>query len=182
MVPEPLGGFVVDAFAELIEDDPDEFPRMEPRIQRFQAGNLLDHSLGDTWGFFFGDDLDIVQEQAEHALVLEAPPELPHRFRVGMRFVGALPGRTVFKEDQRTDEFIPPLDLIDKAQFQLRKITGRFHANSFTQAPRTPRGRPGWEAPCPERVPRAGSATYGYGLQCLSGLSVFVEEAYCSEA
>jgi len=37
--------------------------------------------------------------------------------------VGALPGRTIFKEDQGPDEFIPPLDLIDKAQLQLRKVT-----------------------------------------------------------
>jgi hypothetical protein len=48
--------------------------------------------------------------------------------------VGALPGRMVFKEDQGTDEFIPPLDLIDKAQLKLRKVTGRFYESSFTQA------------------------------------------------
>ena len=69
-------------------------------VNPFAECDRLDHGCGDTRGFRFGDDLDIVQEQAEPALALEAPPELPHRFRVGMGFVGALPGRTVCKEDK----------------------------------------------------------------------------------
>ena len=129
-----------------------------------------------------GDDLDIIQEQAEHALLLEAPPEPAHGFRVGVRFAGALPGWTVCKEDQRPDEFIPPLDLIDKAQLQLRKVIGCFHERSFTQASLVPRGQPGWKAPRPEWMPRAGSAPTGGTAYSLSGLSVFVEEVYCSEA
>src|SRR5215471_1249958 len=140
LLPEPLGGLVVNVFAKLIKDDADKFPRMEPCIERFEAGNLLGDRRGDARRFLFGDDLDIVQEQAEHTLVLEAPPELAHGFWVGLRFVGALPGRTVFKEDQGTDEFIAPLDLIDKAQLQLRKVTDRFHASSFMQAHRGPHG------------------------------------------
>ena len=84
----------------------------------------------------FGDDFDIVQEQTEHALVLETTPQLSHGFRVGVRFMSALRGRTVLKEDQGTDEFIPPLDLIDKAQLELRKVISRFHDGSLhTGAP-----------------------------------------------
>jgi hypothetical protein len=131
MVPEPLGGLVVDAFSELIEDDPDQFPRMEPRLEGFEAGDLLDHRCGDSGGWLFGDDLDIIQEQAEHALVLEAAAELPDSFRVSVRFVGALLGRTVFHEDQGPDEFIAPLDLIDNVQLQLRKVLCRFHGGSL---------------------------------------------------
>src|SRR5262245_2634996 len=112
MVPEPLGGLVVDAFSELREDDLDQFPRMEPRIKGFEAGDRLNHRCGDSGGWLCGDDLDISQEQAEHALVLEAAPELPDSFRVRVRFVGALLGRTAFNEDQGPDEFIAPLDLI----------------------------------------------------------------------
>jgi hypothetical protein len=82
-VPEPLGGLVVDAFSEPIADNPDQFPRMEPRLQRFETGNLLDHRHGDSGRFLFWDDHDIVQEQAEHAPVLEATPELPHGFGAG---------------------------------------------------------------------------------------------------
>ena len=73
LLPEPLGGLVVNAFAKFIEDDADEFPRMEPRIERLEAGNLLGDRRGDSRSFLFGDDLDSVQEQAEHALMLEAP-------------------------------------------------------------------------------------------------------------
>jgi hypothetical protein len=63
--------------------------------------------------------------------LLEATPELPHGFRMGVRIVGALPGRTIFKEDQGPDEFIPPLDLIDKAQLQLRKVTSASSSLNF---------------------------------------------------
>ena len=80
--------------------------------------------------------LRFVQEQTEHALVLETTPKLSHSFRVGVRFASALRGRTVLKEDQGPDEFIPPLDLIDKAQLELRKVTSRFHDGSLhTGAP-----------------------------------------------
>jgi hypothetical protein len=65
---------------------------------------------------------------------------------VGVRFVGALLGWTVCKEDQGTDELIPPLALIDKAQLELRKVTGRFHERSFTQAHCGPHGRSGGES------------------------------------
>jgi hypothetical protein len=76
------------------------------------------------------DHLDAIEEQAQHALLLEAPPELPHGFGVGVRFLRAVRGRPVFKENQGPDEFIAPLDLVDKVQLQLRKVTGRFHAGS----------------------------------------------------
>ena len=83
--------------SSVIKDDADKFPRMEPCIERFEAGNLLGDRRGDARRFLFGDDLDIVQEKAEHTLVLEAPPELAYGFRVGVRLVGALPGWTVSK-------------------------------------------------------------------------------------
>src|SRR4029453_18708351 len=76
LMPESLGGLVVDAFSELVEDDPHEFPRMEPRIQRFETGNLLHHCHRDSGRLRFWNNRDIVQEQAEHTLLLEAPPEL----------------------------------------------------------------------------------------------------------
>ena len=157
---------------------------MEPCIQRFEAGNLLDHCRGNPGGFLFGDDRNIVQEQTKHALLLEAPPELPHGFRMGVRVVGALPGRTIFKEDQGTDEFIPPLHLIDKAQLQLRKVTGRFHEGSLYAGHLVPRGRPGLEAPgiALKRVPQTLSAPHGTACSVVSGLSVVLEEAYCSAA
>ena len=130
LLPEPLGGLVADAFAELIKDDAGEFPCMQSCIERFEAVNLLEDRCRDSRRFLFGDHRDIIEEQTKHALLLEAPPELPHRFGVGMRFLRAVCGWPVFKEDQGPDEFIAPLDLIDKAQFQLRKITSRFHAGS----------------------------------------------------
>jgi hypothetical protein len=103
---------------------------MESCIQRFEAVNLLDDRCRDSGGGRLWDHLDPIAEQAEHALLLETTSELPHGFRVGVRFLRAVRGRPVFKEDQGTDEFIAPLDLIDKAQLQLRKITDRFHAGS----------------------------------------------------
>jgi len=128
LLPEPLGGLVVDAFAERIEDDPGEFARVKPCIERFEPGNLLHNRYGDAWGFLFWDDLDIVQHEPEHALLLKATPELAYRVRVRVGFLGPVRGRAIFKEHERTDEFIPPLQLIDKAKLQLRKVTGRFHA------------------------------------------------------
>jgi hypothetical protein len=82
------------------------------------------------------DDFDIVQEQTEHALLLETTPKLSHGFRVGVRFVSALRGRTVLQEDQGTDEFIAPLDLINNVPLELRTVTSRFHDGSLhTGAP-----------------------------------------------
>ncbi len=65
---------------------------------------------------------------------------------MGVRFLRAVRGRPVFKEDQGPDEFIASLDLIDKAQFQLRKVTGRFHAGSPLDA----------STPCPARETHSG--------------------------
>src|SRR5262249_35196870 len=84
-----------------------------------------------------------------HALLLETTPELPHGFGVGVGFLRAVRGRPVFKEDQGPDEFIAPLELIDKAQFQLRKVTGHFHTGSPLDAGTPfPHGRRTVEAPC----------------------------------
>jgi hypothetical protein len=136
---------------------------MEPGIQRFEAANLRDDRLRDSGGGLFGDHLDPVEEQAEHTLLPEASSELPYGFGVGVRFLSALHGRTVFKEDQGTDEFIAPLDLIDKAQLQLRKVTGRFHEGSLSAGTSCPV----WEAQLggtlyrPKRVAHALSASTG---------------------
>jgi len=106
---------VVDAFSERIEDDPGEFSRMKPCIERFEPGHLLNNRHGDAWGLLFWDDFDIVQHEPEHALLLKATPELAHRFGMRVSFFGPVLGRAVFKEHEWTDEFIPPLKLIDKA-------------------------------------------------------------------
>jgi hypothetical protein len=44
----------------------------------------------------------------------------------GLRGSGAF-----LKKDERADQFITPLDLIHETQLQLRKLTRRFHGDSF---------------------------------------------------
>ena len=64
---------------------------------------------------------------------------------MGLRFLGALPGWTVFKEDQRTDEFITPLDLIHKVELELRQVLRRCPSDSlyaYIPWPASPGARP----------------------------------------
>ena len=44
-----------------------------------------------------------------------------------MGFLGPLRRSASLKEDERPDEFVTPLELIDKAQFELGKVRPRFH-------------------------------------------------------
>jgi hypothetical protein len=150
LLPEPLGGLVAEAFAELIKDDAGEFPCMEAGIPRVETVNLLDDGCRDSGGGRLWDHRDPIGPQAKHALLLEATPELPHGFRVGVRFLRTVRGRPIFTEDQGPDECIAPLDLIDNAPFQLGTGTGRCHAGSpLTPARLVPHGRRRVEAPYP---------------------------------
>ena len=63
-------------------------------------------------GRFFFDDLDIIGEESQHALLVESSEEGSHRIGVRLRLFGALYRCALFKEDQRTNEFIAPLHLI----------------------------------------------------------------------
>jgi hypothetical protein len=93
LLPEPLGGLVAAAFAELIKDNAGEFPCMEAGIQRFETVNLLADGCRDSGGRRLWDHLDTIEEQAKHALLLDTTPELPHGFGVGGACARCVAGR-----------------------------------------------------------------------------------------
>ena len=86
----------------------------------------LRHALcAPAWARF-----DIVGQQAEHALGAEAAGKGPDRIGVGVGFRRALGRRTLGQQHERTNQFIAPLHLIDKMEFQLGKVQHRCHGVS----------------------------------------------------
>jgi hypothetical protein len=72
---------------------------MQPRIERFEPGNLLDDRLGDPSRPPLGPDVKVGGEEPEHALLLETACELPHRLGMGVGFLSPLCSRTPPEED-----------------------------------------------------------------------------------
>jgi hypothetical protein len=125
-LPDRLHRLVVDRGAELDEQNPCEFAIVEPVIQDLESIDLLPHGLRDGTRPPPVHHLDVGGEEARHALPLEAPLEGTDGVRMGGGFVCALPGCPIGKQDQRADELITLLCLIDEAQLQLPKFRGWF--------------------------------------------------------
>jgi hypothetical protein len=100
---------------------------MQPRLERFEPRNLLNDRFGDPSRPPRGDNIQGGREEPEHALLLETARELPHRLGMGVGFLGPLRRSTPLEEDEGPDEFVTPLELIDKAEFELGKVRHRFH-------------------------------------------------------
>src|SRR4030095_312657 len=130
-LPQGFDGFVIDAIACLIEHDPRHFAVMQPRIERFEPRNLLANRFGAPSRPPHGEHIQVVGKEPEHALLLETARELPHRLGMGLGFLGPLRRGAPLEEDEGTDEFIPPLELIDKAEFELGKVRHRFHQRAL---------------------------------------------------
>jgi hypothetical protein len=135
VLPELLDGLVVEAVVQGTKNDPRQFARGKAWEERFEPGQFLDHRWRHASRFAHGHDGDIVREQPEHPLFMEAARELPHRFDVGLGFLRALFGGTIGNEDQRSDQLIAPLQPVDKVQLQLGKILGRVHTSSAAMRP-----------------------------------------------
>jgi hypothetical protein len=68
---------------------------MKVRVERLEPISLLPHGGWDGTRPLPGHPLDIRGEQSQHALLAEAPPELPHRFRMGVDFLRPLRGLAI---------------------------------------------------------------------------------------
>jgi hypothetical protein len=155
LLPEGFDGFVIDAIARLAKDDSRHFAVVEPSIERFEPGNLLDDLLGDPSRSPGGDDVQIVGEEPEHALLLEAACEFPHCLGMGLCFLGPLHGRAPLAQDEGADELITPLYLINKVELELGKVTHRFPSVSSPQVARTSPERTHMGGACRRHPPEA---------------------------
>jgi hypothetical protein len=80
-------------------NDPGQFTISESLIEGFQAREFLHHGGGDGLAPPRPDDLCVLGQQPECALVLEAPRQFAHGFRVRVGFRGPLGGGPIVKED-----------------------------------------------------------------------------------
>ena len=136
LLPELLRGLVCHPVPEFAKHNTHQFLILKAVIESFETPNLLDDLRWNAWGCALGHDLHSLWKKAKQALLLETADELPHRFRVGSRVVstlrdGLLGGGALLKQDQGTDQFVAPLELIYEAQLQLGKLAYRFHGGSF---------------------------------------------------
>src|SRR2546421_7127202 len=124
----------MQAVAALVEDNPADFPILKVVVEGFEPGNFLPYGLRHSAGAGTGRDRDIGGQQPEHALLAEATQEGPHRVRVRMRLLSSLGGGAFCKQHERADQFVAPLDLVDKLELELRKIPHWFHVCSLLLA------------------------------------------------
>jgi hypothetical protein len=132
LLPQLLGGFMVNAVPEFVEHDPGEFPRMKPCIERLELIDLLAHSLGHPGRPAWPRSRDIVGEQPKHALLPETGDQPPHGIGMCVRVLCPLRGCSICQEDQGADELVPPLDLIHEVQLKLGKLSRRVHGTPFS--------------------------------------------------
>lgn len=127
-MPETLDGGVRHAVVQCTKDDPSEFTVLKSVVEAFETRKFLHHSLRHPTPAAGGNDLDRVRQQTQQALLLEAPCEAAHRFRVGAGFLSALRRGAVLKEHQRADEFIAPLHRVAEQFLELGKVLLWLHA------------------------------------------------------
>ena len=85
LLPQLLGGLMVNVIPELAEHDPSEFSCMKPCIERLELIDLLAHSLGHPGRPALPRSRDVVGEQPEHALLPETAYQPPHGIGMGVR-------------------------------------------------------------------------------------------------
>lgn len=127
-MPEPVDGGVRHTVVQFIKDDPSEFTVLKPVVEAFKPRKFLHHSTRHPTTAAGGDDLDRVRQQPQQALLLEAPFEAAHRFRVGAGFLSTLSRGAVLKEHQRADEFIALLHRVAEPFLELGKVLPWLHA------------------------------------------------------
>ena len=132
LLPQLLGGLMVNVIPELAEHDPSEFSCMQPCIKRLELIDLLAHSLGHPGRPALPCSRDVVGEQPEHALLPETAYQPPHGIGMGVRVLRPLHGCSIGPEDEGADELVPPLDLIHEVQLQLGKLGRRIHGTPFS--------------------------------------------------
>ena len=141
LLPEFFDGLIIKVLVAGVLNDPGQFSIPESLIETFEPCEFLHHDDGDRLAPVGPGDLRRFGKQSERALALEAPRQFAHGFRVRVRFRGPLGGGPVVKEDERTNHFIAPLDVIDKAELKLVKSRPRVHQR-VSPLRQTPIGRP----------------------------------------
>lgn len=146
LLPEFFDGLVVQAVAQGTKNDPRQFALGKTWVEGFEPSQFLDHRWRHAGRFALGYEDDILREEPEQALLLEATREITHRFNVGLGFLSALLRGTIGKQDERPNQLIAPLESVDKVQLQLGNISGGVHA-----------------CPLSGRVPPSGRSTPVFG-------------------
>src|SRR5438132_13164954 len=82
LLPEFLDRLVVNAVVALVMDNPGQFAILELSIEGFESGHLCHHLCGHVSALAWGDNLRLVRQEPEHAVLLEAPRESTHRLWV----------------------------------------------------------------------------------------------------
>jgi hypothetical protein len=123
---------VVHAVAQGTKNDPRQFALGKTWGEGLEPGQFLDHRWWHAGRFALGYEDDIVREEPEYTLLLEATREIAYRFNVGLGFLSALLRGSIGKQDQRPNQLIALLQSVDKVQLQLGKISGGVHAGSLS--------------------------------------------------
>jgi hypothetical protein len=116
---------VVETIPERAKQDTGEFPVMKARVEGFEARNLLAYRLGDAVGLVMRAHIGLRPSQSQHPLGLELLQQGAHGLGVGVRGLRSLGGGALVEEDQGANQFITPLDRIDKVWLQLANIARR---------------------------------------------------------
>ena len=122
VLPELFDGLIINALVAGVMNDPGSFAIPEAAREGFESGHFCHHCCGHGAAPAWRDKLRVVWQEPKHPLLLEAPRESTHRLWMEAGFLRPVGGRVVGKEDEGTDHFIAPLDMIHKVQLQLGKI------------------------------------------------------------
>src|SRR5688572_21409896 len=132
-MPEFFDGFVTDAVACSRLHDATQLERLKAIVEAFESLEFEHDGVRHAALATRGDDLDMVGQQADHALLLKASFEHADRFRMAMGFLGPLGRTATGPEQQRAHDLIAPLYGIAKVGLELVKIQQWLH---------------GWVLPC----------------------------------
>ena len=98
LLPELFDGLVVNLVVALTMDNARQLAILEPIIKAFRAGNLLEDGFRDLSPPAGTHHVHRVGEEPQHALLLKASGEPPHRVRMEVGFLCPLAHGPIFKE------------------------------------------------------------------------------------
>ena len=105
-MPEPFDAMVAHPAGAGMQEDPGQFPVPKAVIESLESLECLDDLVRPPPPPAYGEDLERLREQAQHALRLKAALEGADRFGMGVGVLGPLLGGTLLQEAQGADEFI----------------------------------------------------------------------------
>jgi hypothetical protein len=122
LLPVVLHRTVVETIPKRAKQETGEFPVMKAWVEGFEACNLLAYRLGDAVGLVMRAHVGLRPSQSQHPLGLELLQQGAHGLGVGVRGLRPLGRGALVEEDKGANQFIAPLDRIDKVWLQLATI------------------------------------------------------------